>query len=94
METKNSKIWLVSPKNFIGKEEYYYTKFIIVGEFIPEILESLYQYVYNKEDFTIPFYLRSSNLKITNIGEININLDNQKLIKDFPILAATYEYKI
>lgn len=85
------KIWMLSLKKDIPSYNYY-NNFIIIGDTIPDVLESLYQYINHRNEETdmIPFYLRSTNLRIINIGEVNLNKDNLHFFKNYPILNYTY----
>lgn len=48
-----------------------YTKFIVLGNSINDMLENLYSEIIKEEDGikSIPYYLRSSNFDITYLGE-------------------------
>ena len=68
-----------------------YDGFIVVGSSISDALETVYQHVCEDEEDgktyykDIPYYLRSSNLTIENVGEIKLD----KNIKD-KILMIDY----
>ena len=57
-----------------------YTNFIVIGETIDDMLENLYNEI--TDGIQIPYYLRSSNFKITHIGDFipNENFDKSKKV--------------
>lgn len=73
-----------------------YIRFLVVAETVPEALEYMYNYVcrhetqedgitkYTYDD--IPFYLRSSNIKIDNLGEF---IPKEKLWKNDDHILCT-----
>ena len=62
-----------------------YTGFIVVGNSINDMLENLYKELFpNKQN--IPYYLRSSNFEIKNLGEF---IPNDK-VKESKVLMRNY----
>jgi hypothetical protein len=54
--------------------------FIIAANTIPEALETMYEYTCGEKDY-IPYYLRSSNIKIESLGKFEPNDDyNSKVL--------------
>lgn len=45
-----------------------YTGFIIAAYNIPQAFETMYEYTCKRKDY-IPYYLRSSNIAIENLGK-------------------------
>jgi hypothetical protein len=56
-----------------------YTGFMIAADSIPEALEAMYEYTCKERDY-IPYYLRSSNIKINCLGTF--------------VPEETYKYKV
>jgi hypothetical protein len=55
-------------KFYVNTDSYeVYTGFIIAAESIPDALEAMYEYTCKERDY-IPYYLRSSNIKIDRLG--------------------------
>jgi hypothetical protein len=64
-----------------------YSRFIVLGETINDMLENLYKELCpEKED--IPYYLRSSNFTITCLGDFT---PNEKIKIENKILCSRYE---
>lgn len=64
----------------VKEREYFdvYTEFVVIGESINDMLENLYKWLV-PDGYKIPYYLRSSNFTITNLGEITPKT-NDKII--------------
>lgn len=65
------KLYRLTPKDHNGYSYGYYDGFLIAANSIPEALETMYQRVSPAKD-VIPFYLRSSNIKIEQIGTVEL----------------------
>ena len=63
-----------------------YTKFIVLGKAINDMLENLYEELF-PEKTNIPYYLRSSNFEITYLGEFT---PDEKVNKLNNILCSNY----
>jgi hypothetical protein len=61
-----------------------YTGFIIAAESIPDALEAMYEYTCKERDY-IPYYLRSSNIKIDRLG----TFEPEEVFK-YKVLMADY----
>lgn len=61
-----------------------YTGFIIAAESIPDALEAMYEYTCKERDY-IPYYLRSSNIKIKHLG-----IFEPEEIYKYKVLMADY----
>lgn len=59
-----------------------YLEFVVIGKSINDMLENLYSELIPARD-EIPYYLRSSNFEITNLGEFipRVNLEDKVIIK-------------
>lgn len=81
---KKMKIYsiIVKDHDFYGC----YTKFIVIGNSINDMLENLYKELF-PEKTDIPYYLRSSNFDITCLGEFIPDAKVKKLNK---ILCSQY----
>lgn len=81
------KIYKITVKGNAGYD--CYDGFIIAANSIPEALEEMYQYVckklYDDPFVNIPYYLRSSNLDIKELGNFE---PKDKL--DEPVLMVDY----
>ncbi len=77
------KLFRLTPKNHEGYSYGYYESFLIAAESIPDALELMYKRCSPDRD-VIPYYLRSSNLKIQQIGTVELekNVD-QVLAVDY-----------
>jgi hypothetical protein len=81
------KIYSIKVKDLdTFSSECQYSKFIVLGETINDMLENLYKELYQGED--IPYYLRSSNFIITCLGDF---IPNEKFKED-KILSAEIWY--
>lgn len=73
------KLFRIIPKDH-GKYAYgYYELFIVAAASIPDALEVIYRHVCPEEE-EIPYYLRSSNLKIEQLGTVELNHNVPQLI--------------
>lgn len=64
----------------------YYSRFIVLGETINDMLENLYKELCSEEE-SIPYYLRSSNFIITCLGDF---IPNDKIKIKEKILCSDY----
>ena len=72
-------------KFYVNTDSYeVYTGFIIAAESIPDALEAMYEYTCKKKDY-IPYYLRSSNIKINCLG----TFEPEEMYK-YKVLMADY----
>ena len=65
------KLFKLLPKNHEGYSYDYYNSFVIAAESIPDALEVMYKHVSPDKD-PIPYYLRSSNISIEHIGNVEL----------------------
>ena len=65
------KLFRLTPKNHEGYSYGYYESFLIAAESIPDALELMYKRCSPDRD-VIPYYLRSSNIKIEQIGIVEL----------------------
>jgi hypothetical protein len=65
------KLFKLKPHNHDGYSYGYYNEFVIAANSIPEALEVMYKQVSPEKD-VIPYYLRSSNIKIETLGIIEL----------------------
>ena len=65
------KLFKLIPKNHEGYSYDYYSSFVIAAESIPDALEVMYKHISPEKD-PIPYYLRSSNLGIEQIGTVEL----------------------
>jgi hypothetical protein len=65
------KLFKLLPKNHEGYSYDYYNSFVIAAESIPDALEVMYKHVSPDKD-PIPYYLRSSNITIEQIGTVEL----------------------
>lgn len=73
------KLFKLSPKNHEGYNYDYYSSFVIAAESIPDALEMMYKHVSPEKD-PIPYYLRSSNIAIEQIGTVELIKKGSQLI--------------
>lgn len=73
------KVFKLTPKNHEGYSYGYYNSFVIAAESIPDALEIMYQHVSPDKD-PIPYYLRSSNIAIEHIGNIELFKKGSQII--------------
>ena len=64
-----------------------YSRFIVLGETINDMLENLYKELYPEQE-DIPYYLRSSNFIINCLGDF---VANEKIKIENKILCKRYE---
>lgn len=72
------KLFKLRPKNHDGYAYDYYEDFLIAANSIPEALELMYQKI-SPDKQNIPYYLRSSNIKIEQLGNVEL-IDNRQQI--------------
>ena len=77
------KLFKLLPKNHEGYSYDYYESFVIAAESIPDALEVMYKHVSPNKDPS-PYYLRSSNISIEHIGNIELFKKGSQVI--------TYDY--
>ena len=65
------KVFKLVPKNHEGYSYGYYELFVIAAESIPDALEIMYKHVSPEKD-PVPYYLRSSNIAIEHIGNVEL----------------------
>jgi hypothetical protein len=65
------KLFKLIPKNHEGYHYDYYNSFVIAAESIPDALEVMYKHI-SPEKEPIPYYLRSSNMTIEQIGTVEL----------------------
>lgn len=63
-----------------------YSGFIVAAKSIPEALEAMYEYTCKAKDY-IPYYLRSSNIKIDCLGSFE---PNERYTHDRKVLMSEY----
>ena len=65
------KLFRLTPNDHGAYSYGYYNEFVIAANSIPEALELMYKKVSPEKD-VIPYYLRSSNIKIETLGTIEL----------------------
>lgn len=80
------KIYSIDVKDY-NYNESNYSRFIVLGETIHDMLENLYKELCPEEE-SIPYYLRSSNFIITCLGDFT---PNDKIKIENKILCKRYE---
>lgn len=73
------KMFKLTPKNHEGFSYGYYNSFVISAESIPDALEVMYKHVSPEKDI-IPYYLRSSNITIEHIGNVELFKKGSQII--------------
>ena len=73
------KMFKLTPKNHEGFGYGYYNSFVISAESIPDALEVMYKHVSPEKDI-IPYYLRSSNITIEHIGNVELFKKGSQII--------------
>jgi hypothetical protein len=73
------KLFKLIPKNHEGFSYDYYNSFVIAAESIPDALEVMYKHVSPNKD-AIPYYLRSSNITIEQIGNVELLKKGSQII--------------
>ena len=73
------KLFKLLPKNHEGYRYDYYNSFVIAAEYIPDALEVMYKHISPEKD-SIPYYLRSSNITIEHIGNIELFKKGSQII--------------
>lgn len=73
------KLFKLVPKNHEGYSYDYYNSFVIAAESIPDALEIMYKHISPDKD-PIPYYLRSSNITIEQIGTVELIKKGSQII--------------